>query len=59
MKRLVGMLLVLVPVSLFVAGCGTGGGSSSAPTKFNKPEEMKKMPPGMKLMKELPSDRKK
>jgi hypothetical protein len=28
MRRLLALLVVLVPVSLFVAGCGGGGGSA-------------------------------
>jgi len=43
MKRLAAVLLILVPVSLFVAGCG---GGVTNPPKSLKPEEMK-MPPDM------------
>lgn len=44
MKRLAAVLVVLVPVALFIAGCGGGGGTN--PPKSFKPEEMK-MPPDM------------
>ncbi len=42
MKRFAAVLVVWVPVALFVAGCGGGGGTN--PPKSFKPEEMK-MPP--------------
>jgi hypothetical protein len=43
MKRLLGLLVVLIPVSLFVAGCGgSGGGKAGNPTGSMKPDEMKK-----------------
>jgi hypothetical protein len=42
MKRLLVLCAVLIPLSLFVAGCGaTGGGSSSSGTM--SPEQQKKM----------------
>ncbi len=43
MKRLVGVLLVLLPLSMFVAGCG-GVKPVENPPVMMKPEEMK-MPP--------------
>lgn len=43
MKRFATVLVVLVPVALFVAGCGGGSGGTNPPKSF-KPEEMK-MPP--------------
>ncbi|MGO8744625.1 MAG: hypothetical protein ACLQNE_01425 [Thermoguttaceae bacterium] len=48
MKRLLVLCAVLVPLSLFVAGCGdTGGGSSSSTSKVPA-EDMKKMQENMK-----------
>jgi len=42
MKRLLVLSVVLVPLSLFIAGCGGTGGSSGKPLQA-KPEEQKKM----------------
>ena len=45
MRRLVGMLVVLLPVLMFATGCG--GGATKAPKnpdKIMEPQEMK-MPP--------------
>jgi hypothetical protein len=46
MKRLLVLLAVLVPLSLLIAGCGQGGGSSKQFT--GSKEEMKEQ---MKMMK--------
>jgi hypothetical protein len=43
MKRLLGLLVVLIPMALFAAGCGGGSGSDSS-KKVIKPDEMQ-MPP--------------
>ena len=45
MKRLLVLFAVLVPLSLFVAGCGGTGGSSvkAGPESEKKMQEMKEM----------------
>ncbi|OHB80288.1 MAG: hypothetical protein A2V98_24315 [Planctomycetes bacterium RBG_16_64_12] len=40
MKRLLGLLTVLAAVSLFLGGCGPGGGSGSSTEPPRTPEEM-------------------
>jgi hypothetical protein len=50
-EKLVRMWLVLLPVSLFVAGCGSGGGSSNAPNSMSKPADMKMPADPKSLMK--------
>ena len=41
MKRLLVLVAVLVPLSFFVAGCGTGGSSGSKATTPSKEDQEK------------------
>ena len=56
MKRLLVLFAVLVPLSLFIAGCGGTGGSSGKtsanPTPEQKKQMQEEMMKGKMLMKE-------
>ena len=43
MKRFVVLVAMLVPLSLFAAGCGEGGGKSSSSAKVTEAEKAEKM----------------
>jgi hypothetical protein len=50
MKRLLVLLAVLVPLSLFMVGCGQGGGSGGSPEIKKYPSDAKFDPEKKKAM---------